>query len=124
MVREVGLRLWASLATLFPRGRRRKLEAAARLTKAYQEVFHGRPSREDQQLVLADLAAESGFYRVSPAATYSSEQLWQQEGSRLLYGRIFEHLALEEADLRALEVAARREAAISQDPYEGMNNAQ
>lgn len=116
--RERRRAVWNSLASLFTKGRRRKYEASVRLTQAYQQVFAGKPSQQDQELVLADLANVSGFYRTSPHG-FSSEQLWQMDGARRVYGRIFDHLRLDEADLHALETAARREAAVDEDPNEG-----
>jgi hypothetical protein len=118
-LRERRSAMWRSLCALFPRGRRRGYQAQERLTQAYQEVFTGKPNREDQELVLADLAKESGFFQYAHASAMTSEQLWQREGARVLFGRIYEHITLEEADRRALETAARREAAVDVDPHEG-----
>lgn len=106
---------WRSLGNLFPRKKRRGPEAQLRLARAYQSVFRG----EDGQLVLADIANQSGFFRVTPAQGTTSEELWQREGMRLLYGHLHSQITLSENDLRALEYAARREAAIDQDPSEG-----
>lgn len=123
-LRESGRAAWRSIATLFGRKQRRGYQAQLRLTQAYNAVFGGGSAGpEDKELVLADLANTSGFYRVTPAKHYSSRELWQMEGARLVYARIFEHLRLSEADLRALEIAARREAAVDHDPLERGNNA-
>lgn len=107
-------RLWRSLGNYFPRGSRRKLAAENRLAEAYREVFKG----ENGELVLADLANESGNWRYSLAANTTSEELWQNEGKRKMFLHIFSRLAMTEADIRALETAARREAAIDADPLE------
>jgi hypothetical protein len=108
---------WRSLGNLFKRGKRRGPEAQARLARAYQAVFRG----ENGQIVLADLAKEAGFFRVTPAKGTSSRELWQQEGKRWLYGHIDAYLNLSEADFEALRYAARREAAIEEDPVEGIS---
>lgn len=107
---------WMSLGLLFPRGKRRGLQAEVRLGDGYRRVFlQGGDSAEDRELVLADLARASGFYRVTPAAGADTKQLWQREGMRMLYAEIQQHLTVTGADLHALEVAARREAAIDED---------
>jgi RNA-binding protein YlmH len=78
--------------------------------RAYQNVFKGSPDQAQQALVLADLAAQSGFYKVSHSSL-SGDALRQQEGKRELFGHIFAMLALSPADMHALEIAARQEAA-------------
>ena len=115
-------RLWRSIVDIFPRGKRRGMQAELRKQQAYQNVFHGNPSREDQSIVLADLANVSGFYRVTAAKGSTSRELWQAEGARLLFGAtIYANLTLSEADRLALEQAARREAATDADEAKGKN---
>lgn len=102
---------WKSISTLFPVRDARSTQAGLRLTQAYQAVFRGKPSEDDQHLVLADLSAKSGFYRVS-REDVSSDALRQREGMRALYAHIFAYLSLNPDDVMALENAARREAAV------------
>lgn len=97
-----------SLATLFPRGNRRGHRAAHRLVQAYREVFG--KSREDVEIVLADLAAFSGFYRVTPP---EAGDLAYNEGKRAVYARIFSLLRMTDEEIRGLEEAARHEAVVS-----------
>jgi hypothetical protein len=109
--------IWRTITSLFPNRAQTpadSLGAQRRLAGAYHAVFAGDPTREDQELVLADLAKESGFYRVTPARGTTTEELWQVEGKRLLFGHIFSFLNMREADLRELEYAARREAAMDE----------
>jgi RNA-binding protein YlmH len=90
--------------------RRDTYAAHVKLASAYQNVFKGSPDQEQQELVLADLAAQSGFYKVSHSSL-SSDALRQQEGKRELFGHIFAMLAMSAEDKHALEIAARHEAA-------------
>ncbi len=99
---------WRSLVTQFSFPKSRSQKAQVELTKAYREVFTGRPDKAQQELVLADLMAKSGWNRVSPP-TMSSEQLWHREGKRTFFAVIFGHLSLADEDVRALENAARLE---------------
>lgn len=110
---------WQSLSSLFKRGRRRGMQAELRLKLAYQAVFRGNPGREDQAIVLADLANKAGFYRATAAKGTTDQELWQIEGARLHYGQtVFANLELPQAEMQALEQAARMEAAVDSDPHE------
>lgn len=114
--------VWQSLYALYPRGRRRGMQAEVRLKGAYQNVFFGSPTREDQAIVLADLLNKSGFQRVTDARGTTDQELWQAEGARRLYAEtVFANVNLPEAEMRALENAARMEAAIDTDPKEQRN---
>lgn len=104
---------WRSLSRVFPWHKSRTNEAALRKTQAYMAVFSGKAARDDAELVLADLANYSGFYRVSPADTPDAT-LRFQEGMRAVYGYIYSHLNLSASDISALENAARQEAAVDQ----------
>lgn len=106
-------RLWRSISQVVPRRAETKYTAQTRLTQAYREVFTGKPNGEDQQLVLADLLKHSGFQRVTSPGV-ASDVLWQREGMRALYAHIFSFLSLSDADLHALENAARFEAALDE----------
>ena len=100
---------WRSLVSIFGKQKARGVEAQHRRVTAYRNVFTGSPSPEDQSIVLADLASQSGFYRVS-SAELSADALRQQEGMRQLYSVIFGYLTLAQDDVIALENAARLES--------------
>jgi hypothetical protein len=106
---------WHSLARKF-RGKGKPLDAQLELVGAYQRVFRGNPSRQDQEAVLADLASQSRFYQVSSPDTPDSV-LRHVEGGRALYGRIFSMLTLGADEVQALELAARHEAALAQEQH-------
>lgn len=79
------------------------------LHAAYLEVF-GKQT-EAVEIVLADLAAQTGFYMVEPPdADLSLYQAGYSAGQRAAFGRLFHFLSLSDEQLRALEVAARAEA--------------
>jgi hypothetical protein len=95
------------------------MQAELRLRQAYQAVFFGNPSREDQSIVVADLLSKSGFQRATLAKGATDQELWQAEGKRLLYAEtVFAYVNLPEAEQLALEQAARMESAVDQDPQE------
>ena len=107
------MRVWKSISSLFPTGLSRSYGANYRLATSYQALFEGRGSRDDAEIVLADIANVSGFYRVSPS-TFTEAELRHQEGMRALYGRIHSMLRMSGPDMLALENAARVESAIDQ----------
>lgn len=79
------------------------------LHAAYREVFGKRS--EAVEIVLADLAAQTGFYMVEPPdADLSLYQAGYSAGQRAAFGRLFHFLSLSDEQLRALEEAARKEA--------------
>lgn len=85
------------------------LQTDAQLVAAYKEVF-GKES-EAVEIVLADLAAHTGFYLVDPpGADLSLYQAGHSAGQRAAFGRLFHFLTLSDQKLRALEEAAREEA--------------
>ena len=100
---EFGERSWKSGHSLSQGPAPMAVELA--LTGAFRRVFHGSPSREDQEVVLAELLSFSGFTRVSSDDTPASTLMYR-EGRRQLYSRIFGFLALSSTDIRALEIAA------------------
>lgn len=104
--------MWKHIRNLFPR-RDQTLQRELRLTQAYQAVFRGSPSRDDQELVLADLAYLSGFSMVSPA-TVPDAELRFTEGKRFLFATLKARLNLAPNDMEAIENAARREAAMAE----------
>lgn len=91
-----------------------KYAAEQQLVAAYAEVF-GRES-EAVELVLSDLAAHTGFYRVEPPnGDLTAYQAGYGNGLRAAFGRLFQFLTLSDEQLRALEEAARQEAAAEQE---------
>ena len=97
-----------SVSSGLPAGSRRGAKARGKLAAAYREVF--KLGREEAEIVLADLAAFSGFYRV----TYpGAGDLAFNEGMRAVYGHIFRFLRMTDQEIRELEEAARYEAVIS-----------
>jgi len=78
------------------------------LSRAYRAVFRGSPDKQQQEIVLADLAAKCGFYLVSPEDT-DKTVLAYREGKRAAFAEIYGHISLAPEDMTALENAARRE---------------
>ncbi len=101
--------LWNSLRRRFPYAR--GAQARQALAEAYLDVFVPRrtASEAQKQMVLADLANASGFYRVS-GPEMSGETRAFMDGMRAVYGRVFRFLHLSEQEVRELEEAARQEA--------------
>lgn len=85
------------------------------LAKAYNNVFRGNPTKAEQEMVLADLANESGFYKVTVPGTGLS--LEYETGKRFLFGRMFRFLNMSDEEWRELQIASRQEAMI--DSVEG-----
>lgn len=98
---------WRSLASLFTPGSRRRLQARLGLGAAYRRLFAGRGSKADGEMVLADLANHTGFYRVTEPGAGALEFA---EGKRAVFGRVFRFLRMTDAEVAALEEAARAEA--------------
>lgn len=85
------------------------IQTEQQLVAAYRSVF-GRKG-EDVEIVLADLAAHTGFYLVEPPGSDLSQfQAGYNAGQRAAFGRIFHFLSLSDDHLRALEIAARQES--------------
>ena len=99
----------ANLASSFPNGRKRGAAASKRLVSAYNAVFTGKGSAEDADMVLADMANFTGFYRVNGIGVSGEDRAFA-DGLRAAYGRIFRFLNLTDAERRSLEFAAREEA--------------
>jgi hypothetical protein len=98
---------WRTLAASLPQGRKRGAVAQAKLVRAYQDVFA--KDGEAVELVLADLANFTGFYKVPPIGA-PPETLLVDQGLRAAFGRLFSFLALPEERMEALEKAARAES--------------
>lgn len=99
---------WRRLSALF--SLRNSSRSEYRLFSAYNRFREGQASAEDAELIVADLANFTGFYRVHPP----DDQLSFQEGKRAAFGRLFYFLNLTEAEARALAEAARAEAIADQ----------
>ena len=99
-----------NLGSTQPSGRPKKAATAQqRLVDAYRKVFTGHGSKEDAEIVLSDLGVHTGFYQVMPADV-TAEQLRFREGQRDAFARILSCLRMSEAELLALEEAARLES--------------
>ena len=86
-------------------GERRGPEREARLSSAWQAIASGKGSKEDADLVLADLAETSEFYYVAdPEATPT--QLMRREGRREVMARILFLLDLPASYMTELRQAA------------------
>jgi hypothetical protein len=101
------MNLWVRLSQLPAFGRDRR--GAQKLTEAYRNVFSGHGSINDAQMVLADLANYSGFYRVTGPDVDGPSRAFA-DGMRLTYGRILRFLAMTDQELQDLQEAARQEA--------------
>lgn len=106
---------WVSLGSNYPPGRRRSAAAVEELAKAYNDVFRGNPDKAQQEMVITDLANQSGFYKVSVPGEDTS--LHFETGKRFLFGRIFQFLNMSQMEWDELHVAVRQEAMI--DSVEG-----
>lgn len=106
------MNLWQWLSRKFP-GRSRGTEAYAHLAGCYQRVLMpgSTATNEDKQIVLADLANKSGFYRVSGPG-FSAEDRAFADGMRATYGAIHAFLRMTDDERRSLEEAARHEAQV------------
>jgi len=100
--------VWRSISKIIP-WKNAVYQKEERLGQAYRAVFSGSPSREDQEIVLADLAYHSGFAMVTPPDV-SDAVLRHREGQRHLFSRIKQYLNLSPESVRELEIAAREEA--------------
>jgi len=89
--------------------RKRTSGEERRLIAAYRNIFNG---GEDADLVIKDLASWSGFYQVTPPEM-PNDQVKFAEGGRRVFARILASLRMTDAEIRALEEAARIEALTS-----------
>lgn len=90
--------------------------AVAKLVNAYKTVL-GKQG-EDVEIVMADLAAHTGFYQVeAPGSDLSQFQAGYNAGLRAAFGHVLGFLSLPDEQLRALEKAAQDEAAVLQGQF-------
>lgn len=100
---------WRWLSSLYPLGRRRSVVSRKRLQTAYDSVFGRNDGAEDIEIVLADLANFSGFYKVMDYGV-SGEDRAHADGRRAVFARIHKFLRLTPNERTGLEIAARDEA--------------
>ena len=89
-------------------------EAENRLQQAYEALFAGRGSKEDAEIVLADLRNFCGFDAVNEAVMHPNT-LQYQSGRRSVFGRIHDNIRLTDHERTALEKAVRE---LSMEPIE------
>lgn len=103
------MKRWHSIARHFAFGFRRGARADKVLAEAYRATFRDGGTDEQRQIVLADFANYTGFYRVSGPGMAAEDRAFA-DGMRAAYGRVFRFLRLSREELDALEEAARQEA--------------
>ena len=106
--------LWHTIAKSFSFGFRRGASARNDLSRAYQALFTGHGGEREAQMVLADLANFTGFYRANGPGFTDSDRA-HSDGMRLAYGRIHQFLRMTDDERRQLEEAARLEAVTDAD---------
>ncbi len=85
-------------------------QAEIRLARAYQRVFQGSPDKDDQNIVMVDLADFTGFYRVTGTVDGRDEIVFN-EGKRTAFARIFKYLRMSNEEMTSLETASRETSA-------------
>lgn len=100
---------WLPIARMFSRNPRGS-EAELRLTLAYHNLFN--TANNDAQIVLADLADFTGFYRVNGQGIPPDDRAFS-DGMRAAFGRLFRFINLTDEERTALVEAARNETLAS-----------
>jgi hypothetical protein len=90
---------------VLPAAQRTIHAAEVRTRDAYVALVEGRPSKEDCQIILVDLALASGYYHTTHA-TMPAEQVKFCEGMRSVYGRIMRFANMPLDEVRAYQTAA------------------
>lgn len=98
-----------TLSQWFKPGDRRSEEAQEKLRRAYQSVFSGKPTKQEQEVVLSDLFSFGDLFTVA----LPEENLSLREGRRQLAYRVFRFLELADAERTAIAVAAITESLVS-----------
>lgn len=98
---------WTTVADLMPPGAAEDW-ADQRLASAWASILRGKGSREDGELVVADLATRSGYFTVAPANVTANE-LFMREGARTIFARIFFLLDVSMQQAGDLSVATLRQ---------------
>ncbi len=96
-----------------PKGERRGAAQKLDLANAYRDLFFGKPTSEQQEMVLVHLAEMSGFYSVQPPGLTADERAYH-EGARSVFGVIVANTSLTPDERHALEEATRHESFVSQ----------
>lgn len=78
---------FASTRWVLPAGQRRGGAREARLSEAWASFIDGRASREDAELILADLGDISGYFNVA-GDDATGDQMLRREGRRDVMARI------------------------------------
>lgn len=99
---------WFTLARRYAAAR--GAAAEHRLAHAYRALFA--TTNTDAQIVLADLADFTGFFRVNGAGIGGDDRAFS-DGMRAAYGRIFRFINLTDEERSALVEAARAETLAS-----------
>ena len=73
-----------------------------RLSQAYKAVFLGAPTKEDQELVMTDLANVTGFFR---SAHPANDDLAFENGKRAVFERLFQMVELPDDEIAAVATA-------------------
>lgn len=100
---------WTTVADIMPPGSTTDW-GDERLASAWDAILHGKGSREDGELVVADLASRSGYFTVAPA-NVSANELFMREGARTIFARIFFLLDVSMQQAGDLSVATLRQQA-------------
>lgn len=96
--------IWQSLKTVWP-----ALSRGARARRELAEAYQWLAKQPQGQLIIADLANASGFYRVNAEGVSPDDRAFS-DGKRAVFGRVFRFLSLNDEEKQALAVAARLEA--------------
>lgn len=103
---------WVNIASRFGSAR---YAPVLHVAMAYKRLFK-RPqeaSQEDVQMVLMDLAIESGVFRTTvPGPDVDSNTIWFESGKRYMYERMLHAIELSPEQLVALRQNAEAERAI------------
>lgn len=106
-----------TLARLFSPGARRRAAAQLRLVEAYQAVFGGNGTKQDAEIVLADLTNVSGVYAVESADVSATGRAFA-DGRRDLMMRILRMAKMTAEQRSALfDAVMAEEEADNQEGY-------
>lgn len=84
------------------------LQADVRLVGAYKAFAAGRPSTDDCEIIMVDLASWSGYYNTT-SLDADTNQLRQIEGRREVFARIVRMADMPLKELRLLQAAVLQE---------------
>lgn len=101
--------IWHSIAVTFGVERWRSRNARVRLITAYQNLFSGKCTETDAEIVLADLVEYTSHMAAAGEEANTSEKLWRLEGRRDVMQRIMDLVNLPPDKLRDLRMAIQLE---------------